>query len=171
MKDWGRSDNDQRHRLAISGSVNTPTTPATTMWEHLSHGVQASLMLQYYSALPFNVVSGVTSLQGTAGRPLADGSVSTANFDVRAVEFIPRNAGTGSDFFTMNVRVSRSFTIGGSRLEALVDAFNLTDRSNPITRNTTFGPGSYPSNPVASFNTVTAVGDPRTLQFGLRLSF
>ena len=46
-KDWGRSDNDQRHRLVIGGSVNSPTTPATTMWERLSHGFQASGMLQY----------------------------------------------------------------------------------------------------------------------------
>ena len=46
MKDWGRSDNDQRHRLVISGSVNSPTTPATTMWERLSYGFQASSMLQ-----------------------------------------------------------------------------------------------------------------------------
>ena len=172
MKDWGRSDNDQRHRLVISGSVNSPMTPGTTMWEHISHGFQASTMLQYYSSLPFNIVSGINSLQGTAGRPFADGSVSTPNFDVRQVEFIPRNAGTGSDFFTLSLRVSRSFRLaGGSRIEGLVEAFNLTDRVNPITRNTTFGPGSYPSNPVPSFNTVTAVGDPRTIQFGVRFIF
>ena len=47
MKDWGRSDNDQRHRLVISASVNSPMTPGTTMWEHISHGFQASTMLQY----------------------------------------------------------------------------------------------------------------------------
>jgi hypothetical protein len=117
-------------------------------------------------------VSGVNNLQGTAGRPLADGSVSTLNFDVRNVQLIPRNAGTGSDFFTVSLRVSRSFALrGGSRIEGLIEAFNLTDRVNPITRNTTFGPGSYPSNPVPSFNTVTAVGDPRSLQFGVRVRF
>ena len=128
--------------------------------------------MQYYSSLPFNIVSGVNSLQGTAGRPFADGSAATANFDVRAVEFIPRNAGTGSDFFSLGLRVSRAFRLpGGSRIEGLVEAFNLTNRTNPITRNTTFGPGSYPSNPLPSFDTVTAVGDPRTLQLGLRLSF
>jgi outer membrane receptor protein involved in Fe transport len=172
MKDWGRSDNDQRHRLVVTGSVNSPVSPGTTLWERLSHGFQASAMLQYYSALPFNIVSGVNSLQGTAGRPLANGAVSSANFDVRQVEFIPRNAGTGSDFFTVSLRVSRSFRLaGGSRIEGLVEAFNLTNRVNAITRNTSFGTGSYPSNPVASFNTVTAVGDPRTVQFGLRLSF
>jgi hypothetical protein len=172
MNDWGRSDNDQRHRLVVSASVSSPTRPATTLWERLSHGFQASTMLQYYSAPPFNVVSGVNSLQGTAGRPLADGSVSTPNFDVRAVQFISRNAGTGSDFFTLGLRLSRSFALpGGARVQGLVEAFNLTNRANAVTRNTTFGPGSYPSNPVPSFGTVTAVGDPRTLQFGVRLSF
>jgi hypothetical protein len=172
MKDWGRSDNDQRHRLVISASVSSPTRPGTTLWERLSHGFQASTMLQYYSALPFNVVSGVNSLQGTAGRPLANGSPSSANFDVRTADFIPRNAGTGSDFFTMSLRLSRSFDIGGGRrLEGLVEAFNLTDHVNAITRNATFGSGAYPSAPLASFDTVTAVGDPRTVQFGVRLTF
>jgi outer membrane receptor protein involved in Fe transport len=172
MKDWGRSDNDQRHRFVMSASANSPTAPALTAWQKLTHGFQASAMLQYYSSLPFNIVSGVNSLQGTAGRPRADGSVSSANFDVRAVDFIPRNAGTGSDFFTLSLRVSRSFMLpGGRRIEGLIEAFNLTDRVNPITRNTTFGSGSYPSNPVASFNAVTAVGDPRTLQLGVRYSF
>jgi hypothetical protein len=172
MKDWGRSDNDQRHRLVVSASVNSPTTPGTTLWEHISHGFLASAMVQYYSSLPFNIVSGVNSLQATAGRPFADGTVSAANFDVRTVEFIPRNAGTGSDFFTVGVRVSRAFQLpGGSRIEGLVEAFNLTNRTNAVTRNTTFGPGAYPSGALPSFNTVTAVGDPRTLQFGLRVSF
>jgi outer membrane receptor protein involved in Fe transport len=172
MKDWGRSDNDQRHRLVVTGSVNSPMTPGTTLWERLSHGFLASAMLQYYSALPFNIVTGVASLQSTPGRPLTNGDLSSANFDVRQVEFIPRNAGTGSDFFTLSLRVSRSFRLHGStRVEGLVEAFNLTNRVNAITRNATFGTGSYPLNPVASFNTVTAVGDPRTVQFGLRLSF
>jgi hypothetical protein len=171
-KDWGRSDNDQRHRLVVSASASTPTTRATSAWQKLTNGFQVSTMLQYYSSLPFNIVTGVNSLQGTAGRPFADGAVSAANFDVRAVEFIPRNAGTGSNFFTLNVRVSRSFQFsGGRRIEGLIEAFNLTNRANPVARSTTFGTGSYPSNPNASFNTVTAVGDPRTVQFGIRYSF
>jgi hypothetical protein len=88
------------------------------------------------------------------------------------VAFIPRNAGTGSDFFSLGLRVSRSFRLpGGAQVQGLIEAFNLTDRTNAITRNTTFGPGAYPSNPVSSFGTVTAVGDPRTLQFGVRVSF
>ena len=87
-KDWGRSDDDQRHRLVFNGSVNSSMEPATTAWERLSHGFQLSSMLQAYSALPFNITSGVTTVQGTAGRPIVDGA------------FIERNAGIGSDFFS-----------------------------------------------------------------------
>ncbi len=172
MRDWGRSSDDQRHRLVINGSLHTAMEPASTTWDRISHGFQVSSMLQFYSALPFNITSGVTSLQGTAGRPLASGATASANFDVRSVEFIPRNAGVGSDFFTLSLRVSRAFPIRGTvRFEGLVEAFNVTNRVNNLTRNETFGPGAYPTNPVSTFNQITAVGDPRTLQFGLRLSF
>jgi hypothetical protein len=172
MKDWGRSDNDQRHRLVVSASAQSPMTPAATLWQRIGHGFLASTLIQYYSAPPFNIVSGVNSLQGTAGRPMSGGAASAANFDVRAVELIPRNAGSGSSFFSLGLRVSRTFRLpAGARIEGLVEAFNLTNRANAIARNTTFGPGSFPSSPLPSFGTVTAVGDPRTLQFGLRLSF
>ena len=172
MRDWGRSDDDQRHRLVINGSVNTSMAPASTAWERLSHGFQLSGMLQYYSALPFNITSGVVSLQGPTGRPLADGATASQNFDVRSVTFIPRNAGTGNDFFALNVRLARVFRItDGLRIEGLAEGFNVTNRANPLTRNTSFGAGVYPTSPVSSFNQITAVGDPRTFQFGARLTF
>jgi hypothetical protein len=172
MRDWGRSDDDQRHRLVINGTVNTPMDPAESAWEHLTHGFQVSSFLQYYSALPFNITSGVPNLQGTSSRPLASGATTSPNFDVRAVSLIPRNAGIGSDFLTVNLRVSRVFRIAGDvKIEGLVEAFNLADRVNTLTRNTNFGPGSYPTNPVSTFNQITAVGDPRTFQFGVRLTF
>ncbi|HVQ12043.1 MAG TPA: hypothetical protein VMS40_00555, partial [Vicinamibacterales bacterium] len=172
MRDWGRSDDDQRHRLVLNGTVNTSMAPATTAWERISHGFQVSGFLQYYSTLPFNITSGVANLQGTNSRPLADGATAPPNFDVRAVALIPRNTGVGNDFFSVNLRVSRGFRIAGSaRIDGLVEAFNLTNRVNPLTRNSNFGPGAYPTNPVSTFNQVTAVGDPRTFQFGLRLTF
>jgi hypothetical protein len=159
-KDWGRSDDDQRHRLVLNGSVHSSMAPARTAWEMLSHGFQLSSVLQRYSALPFNVTSGVTTVQGTAGRPIVNGA------------FIERNAGIGSDFFTVSLRVSRTFSLGRSlRLEGVAEAFNLTNRRNNMTRNANFGSGAYPTNPSPTFNQITAVGDPRTWQFALRLRF
>jgi hypothetical protein len=159
-KDWGRSDDDQRHRLVVHASVRSPMAPAQTVWQRLTHGFQLSGVLQSYSALPVNITSGVTTVQGTAGRPLVDGA------------FIERNAGVGSDFFTLNLRLSRSVRLRGSmRAEALVEAFNVTNRRNDLTRNTNFGPGAYPANPLPTFGQVTAVAEPRAFQLGVRFGF
>ena len=147
-KDWGRSDDDQRHRLVVHGTVTLP------------YEFDLSGALQAYSSLPFNILSGVTTIHGTPGRPVVNG------------EFIERNAGVGSDFFTASARLSRSFRLAGSRtLEGAVEVFNLTNRENALTRNTNFGPGSYPSNPLPSFGQVTAVGDPRMVQLSVRFRF
>ncbi len=111
-------------------------------------------------------------MQGTTSRPLADGATTPPSVDVRSVAFIPRNAGTGGDFLTLNVRLSRTFRIGNAvKLDGLVEAFNIGNRINNLTRNSTWGPGAYPSSPVPAFNGITAVGDPRSLQFGLRVTF
>ena len=146
-KDRGRSDNDQRHRLVVNGAATV-------------FGFQISGLLQTYSALPFNITSGVTTLQGSAGRPIVSGA------------FIPRNAGIGPDFFSTNLRLSRAFAVRDRvRLEGLVEAFNLTNRTNVVTLNGNFGAGAYPANPSSSFRQVLAVGEPRSLQLGFRLRF
>ena len=77
-----------------------------------------------------------------------------------------------ASFFSVNARVSRVFQVKGRvELEALVEAFNLTNHKNVLTRNANFGAGAYPSSPSATFGDITAVGEPRTLQFGLRTRF
>ena len=159
-KDWGRSDDDQRHRLVIHGAIHTSFEKAATAWSRITHGFQLGGTLQYYSALPLNITSGVTTIQGTAGRPIVDGA------------FIPRNAGQGPDFFTINLRLSREFPIRGrAKVEALAEVFNLTNRENVVALNGNFGSGPYPTSPSPTFRQVTAVGDPRSAQFGLRFTF
>jgi hypothetical protein len=159
-KDWGRSDDDQRHRLVVFGSLQTSTAPAKTVWQALTHGFQISSMVQTYSAPPFNITSGVTTIQGTPGRPIVDG------------EFIGRNVGEGSAFLNLTARVSRSFHVAGRlQFEALVEGFNLTNHLNVVSRNTNFGAGAYPSSPSSTFGQIVAVSDPRSFQFGLRVRF
>ena len=159
-RDYGRSDDDQRHRVTFNGAINSPTGPAHSAWQHLSHGFQLSGFLQYYSAFPLNLTTGVTTVQGTAGRPIVNG------------DFISRNAGTGNDFFSVNTRASRTFALGERvRLEALAEAFNLLNHRNNLTRNAVFGAGAYPSTPVANFGQVNAVNDPRGIQLALRFRF
>jgi hypothetical protein len=159
-QDYGRSDDDQRHRVAFDGIIHSPMGSANTLWKRISHGFQLNGMLQYYSALPFNITSGTNTVQGTSARPTINGA------------FISRNAGTGFDFLNVNARVSRTFDAGDRyRVETMIEAFNLLNHVNGAALNGTFGTGTYPANPLPTFKQITAVADPRTLQFGLRLSF
>jgi hypothetical protein len=159
-KDWGRSDDDQRHRLVVSGTAQTSTEPAATLWEHLVNRFQVSGMVQAYSAMPFNITSGVTTIQGTTGRPIVNGA------------FIERNAGVGSSFLSVNMRVSRTFRVYGRvELQTTAEGFNLTNHRNVLTRNTNFGSRAYPGNPLPTFGQITALGEPRSFQLGARLRF
>ena len=82
------------------------------------------------------------------------------------------NAGTGGNVFAMSLRISRMFSLGGAvKLEGLVEAFNLTNRTSNLTFNGNFGPGAYPTNPSSTFGQVLAVSDPRSVQLGVRLRF
>ncbi len=160
MQDWGRSDNDQRHRLVFNGSVNSPAGPARTPAEHLTHGFELSAFVRYYSALPLNITSGLTTVQGTTARPTVDGV------------FIDRNSGTGPDFFSLDLRGSRAFRITPRfGIDAFVEVFNLTNRENVVTLNGNFGAGAYPTNPSPTYGQITAVGDPRSMQLGVRARF
>jgi len=159
-KDWSRSDDDQRHRFVLNGAVNSPMEPATTGWERITHGFQVSGLLQYYSALPLNITSGVTTVQATAGRPVVNGA------------FIERNSGAGPDFFNISARLSRSFNVGARvRVEALAEVFNITNRLNVVTVNGNFGSGAYPAEPSSTFGQATGVGEPRAAQFAVRVKF
>lgn len=170
-KDWGRSDNDQRHRLVLSAVVNTPVKPATSLLESLTHGFQLSALLRAYSAPPLNITSGLTTIQGTTARPVAGGPTPSP-LDVRTVAFIPRNAGVGSDFLSLDLRASRILPIGRRvQLEALVEAFNVTNHDNVVARNTNFGSGAYPTDPAPAFGRITALGQPRAFQVAARVRF
>jgi hypothetical protein len=146
MLDWGRSDDDQRHRLVVSGGVTFG-------------GVTASSVVRYYSALPLNITSGITTIQGTAGRPVVNGA------------FIERNSGTLGDFLSWDARVATSIHVHRQTFEIGVEGFNLTNRMNVVSRNGNFGSAAYPSSASTSFSNITAVGDPRSVQVLARWKF
>jgi outer membrane receptor protein involved in Fe transport len=159
-QDYGRSDDDQRHRLVLDGSVHSPLGKASGLWPNLTHGFSLNALFQYYSPLPFNITTGASTIQGTSGRPTVNGA------------YINRNAGEGFDFLSLGARISRSFLLTERlRLDALAEGFNLTNHVNGVSLNGTFGTGTYPTNPSPAFRQITAVGDPRGFQFALRLAF
>lgn len=177
-EDRSRSDDDQRHRVAFDASLNSSMSRTNSFAGHLTHGWRVGGILQYYSRLPFNVVTGTTTKQGSTQRPCAPAYSLTANggnnpcTQALPGSLIGRNTGSGFDFFSLNARLSRTFALSERiKLEGIAEAFNALNHRNDMIPNGTFGSGAFPSMPNSTFGQATAVGDPRGVQLAARFSF
>ncbi|HEY0376065.1 MAG TPA: TonB-dependent receptor [Pyrinomonadaceae bacterium] len=151
----GPSDNDQRHRLTFSGSIEAPHAEKASGLRRALEGFELSYIFTYASALPFNVLTG------------NDRNFDT-NFNDRPIG-VGRNTGHGFDYASLDLRLSRKFHLTERLgLEALAEGFNVLNRANLQLPNNVFGTGSAP---LATFGRPTAAGDPRQIQLGLRFSF
>lgn len=152
--DRGRSDNDQRHLLAVSGTLAAPNG-GDALWRRAAAGFQLSWIYRYGSALPFNIVMGSDRNNDT-------------NVNDRPVG-VGRNAGEGFDFASFDLRLSRRIRFTERfGLEVIAEGFNLFNRANFQLPNNTFGSSATP---LATFGRPTGAADPRQIQFGLKLSF
>ncbi|HLM24232.1 MAG TPA: hypothetical protein VK274_04205, partial [Pyrinomonadaceae bacterium] len=150
--DRGLSDNDQRHRLVVSGSLEAPQD---TKGNRVLRGFQLGYIFTYGSRLPFNVLLG------------NDRNLDTNNND-RPLG-VGRNTGRGFDFASLDLRLSRTFRITERvDLQLLTEGFNMLNRSNFGVPNNTFGSGSTP---LPAFGQATAAFDPRQFQFGMKVRF
>jgi outer membrane receptor protein involved in Fe transport len=101
----GRSDNDQRHRLSLSGTLTMP------------HRWMLSYIASYASALPFNI-------------QLPNDRNGDTIFNDRPIG-VGRNTGSGFDYRSLDLRLSRTFALTSRvSIETLVDAFNVLNRAN-----------------------------------------
>ncbi|HVF23652.1 MAG TPA: TonB-dependent receptor [Pyrinomonadaceae bacterium] len=152
--DRGRSDNDQRHRLVLSGTLDGPQDKANGAGRWL-RGFQFGYIFTYASRLPFNVLLGT------------DRNFDSNNND-RPVG-VGRNTGRGFDFASLDLRVSRRFQLTERvGLQLLAEGFNVLNRSNFGVPNNTFGSGVEP---LPTFGRPTSAFDPRQFQFGMKVSF
>ncbi len=146
----GRSDNDQRHRLTLSGTLRAPRSVDGTLVRRLAEGWLFSYVYTYTSGLPFNI-------------QLPNDRNGDTNFNDRPAG-VGRNAGEGFDYKSLDLRLSRTFTLGGGlSIETILDAFNVLNRANYQVPNNIFGS--------PTFGRATAVNEPRQFQLGLRLFF
>jgi hypothetical protein len=129
--DKGLSDNDQRHRLTLSGTFNLPVNLENRFTRQALGDFQLSYIFTYASRLPFNVLAG-SDLNGdtnTNDRPRGLG----------------RNTGRGFDFASFDLRLARRFHVTEKfNLELLAEGFNLLNRANFSVPNNNFGTGATP---------------------------
>lgn len=149
--DRGLSDNDQRHRLVVSGSLEMPRHDKATGFQKFLCGFQMGYIFTYASRLPFNVLLG-----------------NDRNFDTNTNDRpvgVGRNTGRGFDFASLDLRVSRRFKLTERvDIQLLAEGFNVLNRANLGVPINTLSAGARFGQPTQAF-------DPRQFQFGMKVSF
>ena len=99
-----------------------------------------------------------------AGRPIIGSTAGAAQINVNLIE--PGTMFT--DYLnTLDLRLARTFTIGKTRLQGLLDIYNLLNAGTVTTVNTTFG--AVPATRV--WNNPQTIQTSRYVRFGAQLTF
>ena len=157
----GPSSFDTRHNFVVSGQATVPHTG----------GLQASWVARALSGAPFSLTNANIDpdRNGTQAEPLAAGQYSGNGVNAFTVDNYKseRNGAYGPAFFEMDARFGYRFSLPNRRrVEAFVDVFNLTNRTNFA--NPTGNQASTQFLLLTAYNTSYA---PRKLQVGARIEF
>ena len=138
----GLSDNDQRHRLTVSSTLEVPRASGESIFRRAVEGLGFNCIFTYTSALPFNVLTNV------------DRNFDTSFNDRPAG--VGRNTGRGFDFASLDLRLSKRFRLAEHfGVEAIAESFNTLNRTNFQLPNNDFGSGLTP---LPSFRQPTETG-------------
>ncbi len=127
---WYPSGSDRRHRLVVSGIYQAP------------YGINVSTIMDFRSALPFNIHSGADLNSDGFGSDLASGIPYNTGRDPNLDAINAYRTGLGSDpvnrddianpnFINVDLRVQKAFAIKGPhQMQAIFQVLNLLDRAN-----------------------------------------
>ena len=159
-KDWGRSDDDQRHRFVFTGGVNTSMAPARDAWE-----CQPRISVQQHAA-------GVLGVAVQHHLRRDDHSGHTRASD-RRWRVHPAERRHRQRLLQHEPARQPDISDCRARQRSKVWQKYSTSRTGRITSRETRTSVQARIRPIRSptFDQITAVGDPRTWQFALRVKF
>jgi hypothetical protein len=156
--DYGITNLDNRHAFTAGGN-----------WD-VGRGLGVGATFVYYTGNPVNELSGddVNNDLDNFDRPIRgrDDATMPILSEVDANGYAIHNTMPGyADFLALNLRVQYELPLGGSarRLGFYWELYNATNRNNFA--------NPFNERSSSQFNEVTSVGEPRTMQLGLRYSF
>lgn len=164
--DRGRGNADINQRFVLAG-----------VWDiNYGHSLQNTAARALFSGYQFSLISQVQS-----GRPYTAGLSTDANndgdFSTDRPPYVGRNTITGPNFMTADIRFTRDIHIyERASLRLMLEAFNVTNRANFGTINTTeyiytAATRAFTSNPAFLSRTATSPFDPRILQLAAKFTF
>jgi hypothetical protein len=153
----GPAQQDQRHRFVFSG------------WYEAPAGIEISGIVYAGSGVPFNILAG-TDLNGDGdgGNFPSDRARQTPGDPSSAVR---RNSGRMPNEATVDMRISRRFSMGSVNIEPIFEVFNLLNRTNFTEVNSVFGVGAFPTTPLPTYGQFIRAAPPRQAQIAARLTF
>src|SRR5436190_495180 len=156
--EWGPATHDQRHRLVVSGMYQFPL------------GINFSTIITAASGRPYTPLAGAdVNGDGDGGAFPSDRARTDPN---NAATTVGRNSETMKNQVVVDARLSKRFSFGsGMAFEAIIDAFNLLDRTNYTEINNIFGRGAFPSAPLPTYGVYEQALPGRQIQLGAKLSF
>jgi hypothetical protein len=193
-REYGPAPNDQRHRLALAGTVD------------LGGGFQLAALWMLASGVPMDILmpsgqSRIPVIQRNAGGRQFT-SAAELNTFIRGVnagggiagELLPlvsETARFNDSFNSLDVRISRTFAVGRIRIDGLIEIFNVFNTTNILGTSTVnysgfanvlardssdpAAPGYLTSStfgtPVRTAGGVFGAGGPFALQLGGRVRF
>ncbi|MBN1221752.1 MAG: TonB-dependent receptor [Candidatus Aminicenantes bacterium] len=146
----GAYDNEDDNWERMYGPNNGDATHRLSVMGilDLPLGFQISGLAYYRSALPWTAFY-----------------LTDTNLDSQAFDMVDdhRNARRDFDSFTLNLRLSKYITIDRFRLQLFGEVYNTTNKTNWLT--------PFFRYDTPDFGNPTQAGDPRRIQFGVRLDF
>jgi hypothetical protein len=156
---------NQRHKLVLYGTALLPA-PSSPGLRSIFSNISISPIIRANSGRPFNLLVG-SDINGdrhsTSDRP----------------PFAGRNTGTGPNLWTTDLRLTKRISVTEqTKLELIAETFNVLNRLNFQSVNTTVGTmtGPFnvrgrrdrsPSQPLG----FTSAYDPRSIQLGVRITY
>ncbi|HEY6141202.1 MAG TPA: TonB-dependent receptor, partial [Thermoanaerobaculia bacterium] len=163
--EWAYADTDVRHRVVLSGVWNLAYADRlqNSVMHALLSGWSLSAIVSYQSGQPFTaIING--DLNG-------DGNRVNDRIDARNTLRLPSQT-------SIDPRLTKEISIfGGTRLQIIAEAFNLTNRSNVTrVRNTAYNLSGTTLTAVAptlpaGYQSPSATSGPRTYQFAAKFLF
>jgi hypothetical protein len=193
-REYGPAPNDQRHRLVISGVVDLGAKfQLAGLWKIASGVPMDILMPDAQSRIPLlsrnaggRVFTSASELNNFIRATNAAGGI-----DGQLLPAVSDTARFNDSFNALDLRLSRGFTVGAVRVEALAEVFNLFNTVNILGTSTVnysgfanvlvrdsndpASPGYLRSSsfgaPVTTAGGVFGSGGPRALQLAARVTF
>jgi len=154
----GLSNQDQKHRLVLSGLYQLPAQ------------FQLSGIMTFASGRPFTPLAGVDLNGDGDGGAFPSDRARTNPADPSTS--VRRNSERMKSGYSIDLRLSKRFAMAAGRgFDAMFDVFNVTNHTNFSEINNIFGTGAYPTNPVPTYKQYTAASAGRQFQLGAKFTF